>query len=109
MTDISYEDFKKIDMRIVKVIKAEQIPNKTKILKLIIDVGSGETRTLIAGGAEYYSSEYFTGKKFVALLNLTPRKIAGVDSQGMLLAADTGCKPLWLITDGDAPVGAKIT
>ena len=54
MADISYDDFKKVDIRIVKVIKAEQIPGKTKIVKLMMDIGSGETRTIIAGGAEYY-------------------------------------------------------
>ena len=108
MPDISYDDFKKVDIRIVKVIKAEQIPGKTKILKLLIDIGSGETRTIIAGGAEYYPREYFEEKKFAALINLSPRKIAGIDSQGMLLAAEEGAKPIWLVTDGDAPIGARV-
>jgi len=108
MPDISYDDFKKIDMRVVKVIKAEQIPRKTKIVKLTVDIGSSEVRTIIAGGAEYYSPEYFAGKKLVALINLSPRKIAGIDSRGMLLAAEAGDKPIWLIADGDAPIGAKV-
>ena len=108
MAAISHDDFKKVDIRIVKVIEAEKVLGKTKILKLIIDIGSGETRTIIAGGAEYYTPEYFSGKKFVALINLPSRKIAGIDSQGMLLAADTGPKPIWLIADGDAPIGARV-
>ena len=108
MAAISYDDFKKMDIRIVKVVGAEKIPEKTKILKLMIDIGSGETRIIIAGGAEYYTPDYFVDKKFVALVNLPPRKIAGIDSQGMLLAADDGPKPIWLIADGDAPIGAKV-
>ena len=108
MAVISYDDFQKVDIRIVKVIEAEKIIGKTKILKLKIDIGSGETRTIIAGGAEYYTPDYFIRKQFVALINLAPRKIAGIDSQGMLLAADTGPKPIWLIVDGDAPIGARV-
>jgi len=109
MEVIPYEYFKKLDIRVVKVIKAESIPGKTKILKLTVDIGLSEIRTMIAGGAEYYKPESFVGKKMVALINLAPKRISGVDSQGMLLAADTGDKPLWLVVEGDAPVGARIT
>lgn len=108
MEVISYEDFKKLDIRVVKVMKAEPIQSKTKILKLTVDIGSGETRTMIAGGAEFYNPESFIGKKFVALTNLAPKRIAGVDSQGMLLAAEAGDKPLWLVVEEDAPIGARV-
>jgi len=108
MEVISYEDFKKLDIRVVKVMKAEPIQGKTKILKLTVDIGSGETRTMIAGGAEFYKPESFIGKKFVALTNLAPKRIAGVDSQGMLLAAEAGDKPLWLVAEEDAPIGARV-
>jgi tRNA-binding protein len=107
MKNISYEDFKKLDIRIVKILKSEAIEGKTKILKLLMDVGSGESKTIIAGGGEFYAPEFFLNKKFVAIINLSPKKIAGVMSQGMLLAADVNGKPLWL-TITDASVGAKI-
>lgn len=109
MSNITYEDFKKMDIRVAKVIKAEQILGKTKILKLTVDIGLKDPRSIIAGGADFCKPEYFAGKKFIVLTNLAPRKIAGIESQGMLLAADTeGGKPIWLITDGDAPIGARI-
>jgi len=108
MDVISYEDFKKLDLRVVKPVKAEAIPGKGRILKLTVDIGAGETRTMIAGGAEFYKPESFLEKKFVALVNLVPKTIAGVASQGMLLAADVGGKPVWLTIEY-APVGAKIT
>ena len=105
---ISYDDFKKLDMRIVKVVNVERIPRKNRILKLTIEIGSGETRVMIAGGAEFYSQEDFLEKKFVALINLAPKKIANIESCGMLLAAVSGQKPFWLSVDEDAPIGAKI-
>lgn len=108
MKIVSYDDFKKIDMRVVKVIQAERIPNKNRILKLTIDIGSGEPRTIIAGGAEFYSPKQFLGKKFVALVNLAPKKIGDIESRGMLLAAVSGEKPLWLTVDDSAPIGAKV-
>jgi len=108
MKNISYNDFKQLDMRIVEVIGAESIPHKNRILKLAVDIGSDETRTIVAGGAEFYSPEQFLGRKFVALLNLTPRTIAGIESRGMLLAAVSDEKPLWLTVDNSAPIGAKV-
>ncbi|RLI51246.1 tRNA-binding protein [Candidatus Bathyarchaeota archaeon] len=107
MKTVSYEDFEKLEIRIVEILKSEAIPGKTKILKLIIDIGSGESKTIVAGGGEFYTPESFLNKKFVAIINLAPKMIAGVMSQGMLLAADVNGKPSWLIVK-DAPVGAKI-
>lgn len=108
MEVISYEDFKKLDMRLVTPIKAEPIAGKTKILKLTVDIGAGETRIMVAGGAEFYEPEYFVGKKFIALVNLAPKRLSGVDSQGMLLAADARGKPLWLTVSEDASAGLRV-
>jgi tRNA-binding protein len=68
----------------------------------------GENRTVVAGGAQFYSPDFFIGKIIVALLNLAPKKIAGITSHGMLLAADVNNKPFWLIMDESTPIGAKI-
>lgn len=108
MEIVPYDDFKRLDMRVVRVVNALHVPKKTKILELTVDVGAGETRTIVAGGAEFYSPEDFLGKKFVALVNLPPRKIAGIESRGMLLAAVSGEKPFWLSVDEQAPLGAKV-
>ncbi|RLE50235.1 MAG: tRNA-binding protein [Candidatus Methanomethylicota archaeon] len=105
--EVSMEDFNKLDLRVCTVLSAERIPGMKKILKVKVDLG-GETRELVVGGAEYYPPEYFIGKKFIILANLQPKKIAGIESRGMLLAADVNGKPIWLTIDGDAPAGAKV-
>ena len=107
MDVITYEEFRKIDLRVVRVNKAEPIPGKTRILKLELDIGGGETRTIIAGGAQFYKMQDFEGKKFIGILNLAPKTVAGVTSQGMILATETE-KPLWLTVDQDAPTGSRI-
>jgi len=107
-SSVSFRDFTKMDVRVVKVVKAERILGATKILKLTVDIGGDNLRTMVTGGAEFYQPEYFEGKKFVALVNLESKRISGVDSQGMLLAADLNGKPIWLVVDGEAPVGTKI-
>lgn len=105
---ISIDEFMKSDIRVVKVIKAEPIVGKGKILKLTVEEEAGKTRTIVAGGAQYYPPEHFVGKRFVALVNLAPRRIGGVESQGMLLAAEIGDKPVWLIVEEDVPSGARV-
>lgn len=104
--EISYEDFQKVDMRVATIIEAEAIPKSDKLLKLKIDIG--EERTIVAGIAKDYKPEDLTGKKVAVVTNLKPVKLMGVESHGMLLAADTGDGLTILSFDGDAKVGAKI-
>ena len=105
---ISFDEFMRLDLRVVKVVKAEPIVGKRKILNLTVEVEAGKTRTLVAGGAEYYPPEHFVGRKFVALVNLETRRIANVESQGMMLAAMFGDKPIWLTVEEDVPSGARV-
>ncbi|MEM1538199.1 MAG: hypothetical protein QXK12_07395 [Candidatus Nezhaarchaeales archaeon] len=105
---ISIKEFEKIDLRVVRVVKAESIPGMRKILKVTVDIGKGELREIIAGGAEIYSPEYFVGKNFVAIVNLEPKRIAGITSEGMLLAADLQGKPVWITVSEDVPPGTKV-
>lgn len=107
MVTITYEEFKRLDIRVVKVIKADPIPGKTKILKLELDIGGNEIRTIVAGGAQFYQPQDFVGKKFIGLMNLESRNVAGIVSEGMILATETE-KPLWLSVDQEAPVGSRI-
>jgi tRNA-binding protein len=104
---ISFEDFKKFEMRVVQVINAESIPGRDKILKLQLDIGIGGKRTIVVGGAQFYKPEEFVGKKFIAVVNLLPREVAGVNSEGMILATDTE-KPFWITVDSSAPIGSRI-
>src|SRR5574341_1382192 len=104
---ITYDDFAKMDIRIAKIISVEKIPGKTKIVKGVIDLGS-ERRDLIIGGAEFYQPEDLIGKTVVAIVNLEAKKIAGIESNAMLLAADLNDKPFWLTVTDDVPLGTKI-
>jgi methionyl-tRNA synthetase len=83
---ITYEDFDKLDLRVGKVIEAEKIPKADKLLKLTVDLGF-EQRTILSGIAEYYKPEELIGKLVTVVANLAPRKIRGIESQGMLLMA----------------------
>ncbi|MCS7277893.1 MAG: methionine--tRNA ligase subunit beta, partial [Aquificaceae bacterium] len=82
---VGIEDFLKLDIRLAKVISAERVEGSEKLLKLRVSLG-GEERTLMAGIAKHYSPEELVGKKILMLANLKPRKIFGVESQGMVLA-----------------------
>lgn len=107
MTLITYDDFAKLDMRVAKVVEVEKIPGKSKIVKGVIDLGD-EKRYVIIGGAEYYQPEELVGKTVIALVNLEPRKIGGIESGAMLLAADLNDKPFWLTVPEDVTLGTKI-
>ena len=104
---ISYDDFKKLDLRVAKILKIEKISGKTKIVKGEIDLGD-ETRNVIIGGAEFYEPDDLIDKTVIVVANLEPKKMAGVESNAMLLAADINDKPFWLTVDSEVPSGTKI-
>ncbi|MCR4395375.1 MAG: methionine--tRNA ligase [Candidatus Saccharicenans sp.] len=107
MEYISYEEFKKMDLRVAKVLAAERVPGTSKLLKLQIDLGS-EQRQIIAGVAETYSPEELVGKEFIVIANLQPAVIRGVESQGMLLAAEVDGKAIIPFFDLELPPGTKV-
>ncbi len=108
MSQVAYDDFAKMDLRVAKIIQIEKIPGRTKIVKGIIDLGE-DNREVIIGGAEYYPPEELLNRKVIIIANLEPKKIAGIDSNAMLLAADVDGKPFWLTVNEDVAVGTKIT
>jgi methionyl-tRNA synthetase len=85
--NVSFDDFTKMDIRLGKIIEAEKVPKADKLLKLTVDTGI-DTRTIVSGIASYYNAEEVVGKTVSVLLNLEPRKIRGVESQGMILMAE---------------------
>ena len=107
MTNVTYDDFAKLDLRIAKIISTEKIPGKSRIIKGVIDIGE-EKREVVIGGAEYYQPEELVGRIVVIIANLEPRKIAGFESNAMLLGADVNDKPFWLTVKEDVPLGTKI-
>lgn len=104
---VSYEDFKKLDLRVAKIVSVEKIPGKTKIVKGVVDLGS-EKRDVIIGGAEFYQPEELVGRTVIVVANLEPKKLAGVESNAMLLAADVNNKPYWLTVTDEVEPGTRI-
>ncbi|HII38698.1 TPA: methionine--tRNA ligase subunit beta [Candidatus Micrarchaeota archaeon] len=107
---VAYEDFAKLDLRVARIVSAERVEGSNKLYKLSVDLG-GEQRTLAAGIAEYYSAEELVGKQIIVVANLQPRRVRGVDSQGMLLAAgsEDGSVVAVLSPEKEVPEGTKIT
>lgn len=108
---IAFEDFTKLDVRTAKVLEAHDHPNADKLICMTIDLGS-EQRQIIAGLKDYCTSQSLVGKNVVVVTNLPPRKMRGLESNGMLLAAtfeQAGApQVVVLTTDGDVPPGATI-
>ncbi len=108
MSNISYDDFAKLDIRVAKIIAAEPIEGKSRIIKGRIDLGNDDQRDVIIGGAQYYQPEDMVGKTVIVITNLESKKIAGIESNAMLLAADVDDKPFWLTVNEEVPLGSPI-
>jgi methionine--tRNA ligase beta chain len=104
---ITYDDFIKLDIRIGTVTSAEKVQGTDKLIRLEIDLGEG-TRQVVAGMALTYTPEDFIGKQVPILVNLEPRKLRGIESQGMILAVDVGGKPFLLLPDREVPLGSPV-
>jgi len=104
---ISFDDFKKLDIRIGTIIEAERVEGSDKLLKLQIDLGE-EKRQIIAGLGKQYEPQDLVGRQIPILANLEPKMLMGLESQGMLLAADDDGKPVLLHPDKIVNNGAKV-
>lgn len=105
---ITIDDFAKIEIRVVTVESAEEVPKSDKLLKLTVSAGE-EKRTLMAGIKKWYSPEQLVGKQIAILFNLEPRKIFGVESHGMILAAEDEAGGLSVLSpDKKLGDGAKV-
>lgn len=101
---ITIDDFGKLDFRTGTIIKAERVEKADKLLKLEVDLGF-ETRTILSGIAEQFSPEEVMGKKIVVVANLAPRKMRGIESNGMILMAEDEKGKLYFVNAGDSPDG----
>ena len=107
--EITFDDFMKMDIRIGKVLEAEKMKKSKKLLKLIIDTGI-DTRTVLSGIAEHFTPEEVVGQQVSVLVNLAPRKMMGIESQGMVLMAEDNDGSLKFIQPGDEVVpGALVS
>lgn len=108
MDFISYEDFAKLDIRIGTVRAAEPVPETDKLLKCTIDFGELGERTIVSGILQWKKPEDIVGKQLPYIVNLAPKMLRGVESQGMLLAASVGEGIALLHPDIDVPPGTKL-
>jgi methionyl-tRNA synthetase len=106
---IEIGDFAKIELRVAKVVDCQLIPKSDKLLLLKLDDGAGENlRQVCSGIRAWYAPEDLIGKKIIVVANLKPAKLRGVESQGMILAADAGEAARVIFVDEDVPVGSKV-
>nr|WP_330371795.1 methionine--tRNA ligase subunit beta [Enterocloster bolteae] len=109
---VDFETFAKSDYRAVKIKDCAPVPKSKKLLQFTLDDGSGTDRTILSGIHEYYEPEDLIGKTAIAIVNLPPRKMMGIDSCGMLISAvheEDGHEGLHLlIVDDHIPAGAKL-
>lgn len=106
--NISFEDFKKIDLRVARILEVERIEDSEKLFKIKIDVG-GEERILVSGVSNYYEPKDLIQKQVIVILNLEPKIIFGVESHGMILFARDKEKPIVLSPEEEVADGAIIS
>lgn len=107
---ITIDDFVKVELRAATVLEAEKVPKADKLLRLVVDLGEPQPRQILAGIAQHYSPEEVVGRKIIVVANLAPRKLRGLESNGMLLAASVGedGKPVLATFGEDVPNGARL-
>jgi methionyl-tRNA synthetase len=105
---VAFDEFKKLEFKVAKVLAAEPVPGATKLLRLLIDLGT-EQRQIVAGIALAYKPGELVGKRIVVVANLAPAKIRGVESNGMLLAAVAGDTLALLVPEREVPAGTPVS
>ena len=108
LAEISIEDFAKIELKAAKITACEPVPKAKKLLKLTLDDGSGKERTVASGIAKWYKPEDLIGHTVIVVANLKPAKLCGVESQGMILAADCADDDVKVVFIDGVPAGSKI-
>jgi len=104
---IKFEDFKKLDLRVGKIVEAETVKGSEKLVKLRVDIGD-ETRQIVAGIGKFYKPEDLIGKEIIILANLEPKVLFGIESQGMLLAVEDGERITLLVPEKEVNPGSKV-
>lgn len=104
---VSLADFKKIELKVARILTAEEVPGADRLWKLTIDVGA-EKKQIVAGIKAFYSAESLVGKSIIVVDNLEPAVIRGVESRGMLLAAKNGAELTLLSPEKALPPGSLV-
>ncbi len=109
MANVSFSEWKNLDLRVGRIISAENHPNADKLYVIKVNVGEKEPRTIVSGLREHYTPDELKGKNIIVIVNLEPAVLRGVKSEGMLLAASHEEKCVLLEPDQDIEVGSKVT
>jgi methionine--tRNA ligase beta chain len=104
---VTFEDFKKLNIKIGRIVVAEKIEGSDKLMRLEVDLGD-ERRQVVAGISQFYNPETLLGKEVPIVENLEPRSFKGIESKGMILAADVGGRPILLHPEADIPPGSVV-
>lgn len=103
----TFHDFKKAELRVGRIISAERVGGSEKLLKLMVDIGVDSPRQILAGIGKAYEMENLMGREVVVVTNIEPKMMMGLESQGMLLAADDD-RPVLLQPDREVPPGSEV-
>jgi methionyl-tRNA synthetase len=104
---IGIEEFSRVEMRVGQVVQAERVEGSRKLMKLKVDIGT-ETRQVVAGIAEAYEPESLLNRKIVLVANMKPVKLMGIESNGMIVAASIGGRPVLATFTEDVPNGSLL-
>ena len=106
---ITIDDFKKVVLKVGKVVECGAHTNANKLLVLKVDLGGGEVRQVVSGIKQWYAPEQLVGKSVILVANLAPAQLRGVESQGMVLAASSGDQVILLSPEKEAAPGSKVS
>lgn len=106
---ITIDDFKKVELRVGKVLECGEHPNANKLLVLKVDLGNGDVRPIVSGIKQWYQPADLVGKSVIVAANLAPVVLRGVESRGMILAATSGTEVIVLAPSKDAAPGSKVS
>lgn len=104
---ITIDDFKKVQLKVAKILEADRVEDSDKLVKLKVDLGS-EQRQIIAGIGNIYTPEILVGKQIIVVANLEPRKLMGLESQGMLVAASDEMGPVLIVPESEVRSGTSL-
>lgn len=104
---ITIDDFKKVQLKVAKILEADRVEDSDKLVKLKVDLGS-EQRQIIAGIGNIYTPEILVGKQIIVVANLEPRKLMGLESQGMLIAASDEMGPVLIVPESEVRSGTSL-
>lgn len=105
---ITIDDFAKVELKVGNVLEASEVEGSEKLIKLTVDFGEENPRTVLTGMKQWKSPEDFKDKQLIFVTNLEPRQMMGMESQGMIMAADSEDGPVFLTLEKPVPPGTKI-